>query len=77
MVTKLGGVLNVYEWLGSIAHKLYRTIANIDVCIESELVEVKVPLIFLGTVGFSLCREGRYMLFKRLNSVYFNSYMII
>jgi hypothetical protein len=32
---------------------------NIDVYTESELLEVKVPLDFLGTVGFSLRREGR------------------
>jgi hypothetical protein len=31
-----------------------------DVCIEFKLLKVKVPMIFLGTVGFSLRREGRY-----------------
>ena len=28
--------------------------------IDSEVLEVKVPLIFLSTGGFSLRREGRY-----------------
>jgi hypothetical protein len=27
---------------------------------EIEMLEVKVPIIFLGTVGFSPPREGRY-----------------
>ena len=43
----------------AIAHDLYRTMGNIDVCAESELLEVKVPIVFLGTVGFSPRREGR------------------
>jgi hypothetical protein len=40
-------------------HALYKTIRNIDVCTESELLKVKVLIIFLGTVGFSLRRDGR------------------
>ena len=32
-------------------------------CTDFELLEVKVPLIFLGMVGFSPRREGRYELF--------------
>ena len=40
-------------------HDLYRTMGNIDVCTESELLEVKVPIVFLGTVGFSPPRDGR------------------
>jgi hypothetical protein len=31
-----------------------------DVYTESELLEVKVPMVFLGTVGFSPRRDGRY-----------------
>jgi hypothetical protein len=42
-------------------HDLYKTIGNIDVCIEFELLKVKVPIDFLGTVGFSPPREGRYL----------------
>jgi hypothetical protein len=42
-------------------HDLYKTIGNIDVCIEFELLKVKVPIVFLGTVGFSPPREGRYL----------------
>ena len=41
-------------------YNLYRVLGNIDVYTESKLLEVKVPLDFLGTVGFSLCREERY-----------------
>jgi hypothetical protein len=41
-------------------HALYKTIESIDVCTESELLKLKVPIIFLGTVGFSLRRDGRY-----------------
>jgi hypothetical protein len=33
---------------------------NIDVCAEPELLEVKVLIVFLGTAGFSLRRDGRY-----------------
>jgi len=40
-------------------HDLYKAIGNTGVCIEFELLKVKVPIIFLGTVGFSLPREGR------------------
>jgi len=47
-----------------------RVIANINVCIDFELIKVEVPLIFLGLVGFSTCREGRYhtmsVLYERL-----------
>ena len=35
---------------------------DIDVCIEFEMLKVKVPIIFLGTVGFSPLGEGRYIL---------------
>jgi len=31
-------------------------------CIDFELLKVKVPLKFLGTAGFSLRRDGRYIL---------------
>ena len=42
-------------------HDSYRTMGNIDVCTQSELLEVKLPLVFLDTVGFSRPREGRYV----------------
>jgi hypothetical protein len=42
-----------------IEHDLYRTIRNIDVCIESKLLKVNVLIVFLSTVGFSPLREGR------------------
>jgi hypothetical protein len=37
---------------------LFKTIGNIGVCIEFELLKVKVPIVFLGIVGFSPPREG-------------------
>jgi len=47
------------------AHDLYRTIVNINVCVEFKLFKVKVPLIFFGTVGFSRRRDGRYSKHQR------------
>ena len=44
----------------AIEHDLYKNMGDIDVCTEFDMFEVKVPIIFLGTVGFSLRREGRY-----------------
>jgi hypothetical protein len=35
-------------------HDLYKTMGNIGVCIEFELLKVKVPSVFLGTVGGTL-----------------------
>jgi hypothetical protein len=40
-------------------HDLYKNIGDIYVCIDFEILKVKVPIIFLSTVGFSLPREGR------------------
>jgi hypothetical protein len=40
-------------------HNLYITIGDLDICIEFELLEVKVPIVFLGTEGFSLRRDRR------------------
>jgi hypothetical protein len=53
------------EWALSVqevvtAHNLFRIIENINLCTEFGLLEVKVPIIFLGTVGFSPRRGGRY-----------------
>lgn len=42
-------------------HNLYKNIGDIDVCTEFEMLKVKVPITFLGTVGFSPLREGRYL----------------
>ena len=44
----------------AIVHGLYRIIENTNVYTEFVLLEVKVPIVFLGTVGFSLRRDGRY-----------------
>ena len=33
---------------------------DIDVCTESKMLKVKVPIILLGTLGFSLPSQGRY-----------------
>lgn len=43
----------------AIVHDFCRSMMNNDVCIESELLEVKVPLIFSGMVGFPPHMEGR------------------
>jgi hypothetical protein len=40
-------------------HDLYKNIGDVDVCTEFEMLKVKVLIIFLGTVGFLLPREGR------------------
>lgn len=45
-------------------HDLYKIIKDIDVCTEFEMLQVKVPISFLGTVGFSLRREGRYRVLR-------------
>ena len=37
-----------------------KTLRTFEVFIESELLEVKVPIISLVTRGFSLRRDGRY-----------------
>lgn len=39
-------------------HNLYKIIADTNVCTNSQLLEVKVPLICLGTEGISLRRGG-------------------
>ena len=44
----------------TIEHDLYTNIGVINVCTKFDMFEVKVPIIFLGTLGFSLCREGHY-----------------
>jgi hypothetical protein len=50
---------DVCFWGVAIACELYKTIGNIDVCTGSELLEVKVLIVFLGTAGFSLRGDGR------------------
>jgi hypothetical protein len=41
----------------AIAHDLYKSIGNIEVFTESELLQVKVPMVFLVTGCFSCCRH--------------------
>ena len=43
----------------AIISDLHKNIVNVDVCIESKPLEVEVPLIFSGTVGFPRRRDGR------------------
>jgi hypothetical protein len=38
---------------------LYKIMGDVQVCTELDLLKVEVPIIFLGTVGFSPRREGR------------------
>ncbi len=40
-------------------HDLYKIIRDVNVGPEFEMLKVKVLINFFGTVGFSLCREGR------------------
>ena len=40
-------------------HDIYKTIGIINMYTESELLKVKVPVVFLGTVGF-LLRKNRH-----------------
>ncbi len=44
----------------AIVQDLYSLMVNINLRTDFELLEVKVSLIFLGTVGFSARRDGRY-----------------
>jgi len=41
-------------------YNLYNIIKNIDIYIEFKILKVKVPINFLGTVGFSLYRDAPY-----------------
>jgi len=50
-------------------HDLYKNIEDFGACSEFEMLKVKVPIVFLGTVGFSLPREGRYISFVALISI--------
>jgi hypothetical protein len=45
--------------LYSTEHDLCKNLGDIDACTDFEMLKVKVPIIFLGTAGFSLRREGR------------------
>lgn len=45
----------------AIDHDLYKKNRDIDVYTEFEMLKVKVLIIFLVTVGFSLPRDGRYL----------------
>jgi hypothetical protein len=42
-----------------VEYDVHKIIICVDVCIEFKLLKVKVPIIFLGTVGFSLRRDRR------------------
>lgn len=45
----------------AIVHGVHRIIVKIDMCTESGLLEIKVPLISSGTVCFPPPMEGRYL----------------
>lgn len=40
-------------------YDLYKVSRTLNVCIDFELLKVKVSVIFLGTVGFLACRDER------------------
>src|SRR4051812_33759512 len=46
----------------AIVYNVYRIVVNINVCMESALLEFNVPIICLGTEGVSPHREGRYFI---------------
>jgi hypothetical protein len=46
----------------AIDHDLYEKNRDFDVYTEFEMFKIKVLIIFLGTVGFSLRRDGRISL---------------
>ena len=49
------------ECLGvAMEYDLYKNIRYANVCTEFEMLEVKVPIVFFGTQGFSAHRDGRY-----------------
>jgi hypothetical protein len=41
-------------------HDSCANLRDVDVCMDFEIFEVKVPINFLGTAGVSLRRDGRY-----------------
>ncbi len=41
-------------------HNLYKYIGDINIYTEFKILKVRVPIIFLNTVGFSPLREGYY-----------------
>jgi hypothetical protein len=43
----------------AVAYNFHKTWRTFDVYMKFELLKVKVPINFLGTVGFSLRRDGR------------------
>jgi hypothetical protein len=43
----------------AVEHNLYTNIRVINVCIEFDIFEVKVPIIFFSTLVFSARRDGR------------------
>ena len=48
-------------------HNLYKNMGDIDVCTEFEMLKVKVPISFLGMVGFSpLGRDVSFLSFIAL-----------
>ena len=50
-------------------HDLYKNIGDIDMCTEFEKHKVKVPVIFLGSVGFSLSQSRGWSLSANLMDI--------
>jgi hypothetical protein len=44
----------------AIEHNLLKIIRDIKLCTDFKILQVKVPIIFFGTPGFSARRDGRY-----------------
>ena len=47
----------------AIEHHVYHCLAGVNICREFDRFEVKVPIIFFATAGFSVRRDARYMRF--------------
>jgi hypothetical protein len=55
----VGGVKGIRRWLENLTYK--ENIGYIKVCTDFKILEVKVPIVFFGTQGFSARRDGRYL----------------
>jgi hypothetical protein len=54
----------------AIEHNFQDILRDIGLCIDFEIPEVKVPVIFSGTQGFPVRRDGRYITLAFLMDLY-------
>ena len=48
------GFMSIGEWL---SHSLYRRVKILEICTDSKLFQIKMPVVFLGSEGSSARRE--------------------